>query len=60
VGVDLVPDVAGGWTIIELNGAVEFTDEYNVTEDVFDVAAAGLAHAAAGVVAAEPVLTALD
>jgi [lysine-biosynthesis-protein LysW]--L-2-aminoadipate ligase len=60
VGVDLVPDVAGGWTIIELNGAVEFTHEYNVTEDVFDVAAAGLAHTAAGIVAAEPVLTSLD
>jgi RimK family alpha-L-glutamate ligase len=60
VGVDLVPDVDGSWTIIELNGAVEFNREYDVTEDVFDVAAARLAHTAAGLAAAEPVLTALD
>jgi hypothetical protein len=28
VGVDLVPDGEGGWTVLELNGAVEFTREY--------------------------------
>ena len=40
VGVDLVQDGLGGWTIIELNGAVEFTHEYQPEGDVFaDVAA---------------------
>jgi RimK family alpha-L-glutamate ligase len=40
VGVDLVQDVLGGWTVIELNGAVEFTHEYQSAGDVFaDVAA---------------------
>ena len=39
VGVDLVQDGFGGWTIIELNGAVEFTREYQPAGDVFaDVA----------------------
>jgi [lysine-biosynthesis-protein LysW]--L-2-aminoadipate ligase len=28
VGVDLLPDTDGGYTIIELNGAVDFTDLY--------------------------------
>ena len=28
VGVDLVQNGLGGWTVIELNGAVEFTHEY--------------------------------
>jgi RimK family alpha-L-glutamate ligase len=35
VGVDLVPDSGGSWTIIELNGAVEFTHEYSPDGDVF-------------------------
>jgi RimK family alpha-L-glutamate ligase len=35
VGVDLVQDGLGGWTIIELNGAVEFTPEYQPGGDVF-------------------------
>jgi [lysine-biosynthesis-protein LysW]---L-2-aminoadipate ligase len=35
VGVDLVQDGLGGWTIIELNGAVEFTSEYQPEGDVF-------------------------
>ena len=39
VGVDLVPDADGTWTVLELNGAVEFTDEYLPAGDVFaDVA----------------------
>ncbi len=39
VGVDLVPDESGDWTVIELNGAVEFTHEYRTDGDVFaDVA----------------------
>ena len=41
VGVDLVPDADGGWTVIEVNGAVEFTGEYQLAGDVFaDVAGA--------------------
>ncbi len=35
VGVDLLPDTRGGWTILELNGAVEFTDEYSLGQNVF-------------------------
>jgi glutathione synthase/RimK-type ligase-like ATP-grasp enzyme len=35
VGVDLLPTVRGGWTILELNGAVEFTGEYALRRDVF-------------------------
>ena len=46
VGVDLVPDADGSWTILELNGAVEFTREYQLDEDVFDCAAAELVRAA--------------
>lgn len=60
VGVDLVPDAGGDWTIIELNGAVEFTREYNDAEDVFDLVAAGLAHNAEGLRAVEPVSAVLD
>lgn len=40
VGVDLVQDESGSWTIIELNGAVEFTREYQPETDIFaDVSA---------------------
>jgi RimK family alpha-L-glutamate ligase len=35
VGVDLLPLPEGGWTIIELNGAVEFTAAYSQGGDVF-------------------------
>jgi [lysine-biosynthesis-protein LysW]---L-2-aminoadipate ligase len=35
VGVDLVQDGLGDWTVIELNGAVEFTQEYQPEGDVF-------------------------
>ena len=28
VGVDLLPDGLGGWTVVEINGAVEFNMEY--------------------------------
>jgi RimK family alpha-L-glutamate ligase len=41
IGVDLLP-VAGGWTIVELNGAVEFTPEYAPRGDVFASAARAL------------------
>ena len=38
VGVDLLPS-ADGWRVIEINGAVEFTDEYSLDgADVFGLA----------------------
>lgn len=46
VGVDLLPDGHGGWTVIEVNGAVEFTREYAPWGDVFADAALALAHEA--------------
>jgi [lysine-biosynthesis-protein LysW]--L-2-aminoadipate ligase len=42
-GVDLLPDGRGGWVVVELNGAVEFTEEYAPRGDVFADAAALLA-----------------
>jgi RimK family alpha-L-glutamate ligase len=35
VGVDLMPTRDGGWVVIEINGAVEFTDEYSLERDIF-------------------------
>jgi glutathione synthase/RimK-type ligase-like ATP-grasp enzyme len=35
VGVDLMPTRDGGWVVIEVNGAVEFTDEYSLERDIF-------------------------
>jgi glutathione synthase/RimK-type ligase-like ATP-grasp enzyme len=46
VGVDLVPEVDGSWTIIELNGAVEFNPEYRTDADVFDSVASELVRSA--------------
>jgi RimK family alpha-L-glutamate ligase len=42
VGVDLLPDGEGGWFVLELNGAVDFTSEYSLNGgDVFtDIAQA--------------------
>jgi RimK family alpha-L-glutamate ligase len=45
VGVDLLP-TDDGWTILELNGAVDFTVDYSLDCDVFVAVAAGLADAA--------------
>jgi RimK family alpha-L-glutamate ligase len=42
VGVDLLPDGRGGWVVAELNGAVEFTDEYAPWHDVFAETASAL------------------
>lgn len=41
VGVDLLP-TPDGWTVLELNGAVDFTREYSLDGDVFDAAAGAL------------------
>ena len=46
VGVDLLPTPEGGWIVLELNGAVEFTDEYSLDRDVFALASEALAAAA--------------
>jgi ribosomal protein S6--L-glutamate ligase len=45
-GIDLLPDGRGGWIVAELNGAVEFTEEYAASGDIFSETAAILAAAA--------------
>ncbi len=35
VGIDLMPTRDGGWVVLEVNGAVEFNDEYSLDRDVF-------------------------
>ena len=45
VGVDLLPIVDDGWAVIELNGAVEFNDEYSLGGDVFSLAMKALVDA---------------
>ena len=46
VGIDLMPTRDGGWVVIEMNGAVEFTDAYSLDRNVFSAAAEALADAA--------------
>ena len=48
LGVDLLPDGAGGYTVLELNGAVEFTAEYALGRDPFAAAAWELSRRALG------------
>jgi RimK family alpha-L-glutamate ligase len=43
VGVDLMPTREGAWVVIEVNGAVEFTDEYSLDRDIFSAAVDALA-----------------
>jgi RimK family alpha-L-glutamate ligase len=42
VGVDLLPTPGGGWIVIELNGAVEFNDDYSLGRNVFEAASEAL------------------
>jgi RimK family alpha-L-glutamate ligase len=48
VGVDLLPNGRGGWVVVEINGAVDFTPEYSLEpdHDPFADAVAQLAEAA--------------
>jgi [lysine-biosynthesis-protein LysW]---L-2-aminoadipate ligase len=46
VGVDLLPTGDGGFTILELNGAVDFAPEYFPGGDVYERAAAAIAQVA--------------
>jgi RimK family alpha-L-glutamate ligase len=48
VGVDLMPTREGGWVVIEINGAVEFTDEYSLDRDIFSAVVDGLFAAVEG------------
>jgi RimK family alpha-L-glutamate ligase len=54
VGVDLLPTPAGGYVVLELNGACDFTPEYSSEDDVFASAILALAEEAVGVPALLP------
>ena len=54
VGVDLLPQPDGGYTVLELNGAVDFTREYGFERDPFVAAAAELVRLARETVAVGP------
>ena len=41
-GVDLLPLPDGGWTVLEVNGAVDFTRQYRRDRDAFEAAIEGL------------------
>ena len=43
VGVDLLPVAGGGYTVVELNGAVDFDETYSRDGDVYAAVAAALA-----------------
>ena len=60
VGVDLLETPDGGFTILELNGAVEFTRAYRPDGDVFREAVAELERLARGVPAVVPTTPALN
>ena len=48
LGVDLLPDGSGGYCVLELNGAVDFTSDYGLDRDPFAAAAWELARVALG------------
>jgi len=48
VGVDLMPTREGGWVVIEINGAVEFNDEYSLDRDIFSAVVDALLAAVEG------------
>jgi RimK family alpha-L-glutamate ligase len=54
VGVDLLPTPGGGYVVLELNGACDFTSEYSREDDVFASAILALAERAVGVSALLP------
>jgi RimK family alpha-L-glutamate ligase len=57
VGVDLLPDGEGGWIVLELNGAVDFTPEYSLGgEHVFERVARMLARSVHSVYRSEEAL----
>jgi [lysine-biosynthesis-protein LysW]---L-2-aminoadipate ligase len=58
VGVDLLPS-DGGWVVLELNGAADFTEEYAPGGDPFSAAIAELARVAAARRDAPPTAAAL-
>ena len=54
VGVDLLPTPSGGYVVLELNGACDFTAEYSSEDDVFASAILALAEDAVGLSALFP------
>lgn len=48
IGVDLLPDGVDDYTVLELNGAVDFTSDYGLDRDPFAAAAWELARSALG------------
>lgn len=54
VGVDLLPTPGGGYVVLELNGACDFTPEYSREDDVFASAVLAVAEVAVGVSALLP------
>jgi RimK family alpha-L-glutamate ligase len=53
-GVDLLPQPDGGYTVLELNGAVDFTREYALDRDPFVATAAELTRLAFETVPVDP------
>lgn len=54
VGVDLLPTPAGGYVVLELNGACDFVGTYSSEDDVFASAILALAETAGGMPALLP------
>jgi [lysine-biosynthesis-protein LysW]---L-2-aminoadipate ligase len=54
VGVDLLPTPYGGYVVLELNGACDFTNDYSREDDVFASAVLALSEVAGGVSALLP------